>query len=318
MPIFSNLPGSVPWSSIAEIDLMWFMSCAPVGCEQAYRLEPLILKHYETLMPVRIHRWDSPHKPAYDTLPLVAYDALKSKGPTSKHAKDDITEKAEIGEKESPRKETKVQKMRVESGEPRNQAKSGSKWGVIVSVICYSLVYVSFWHAWHRWVRTTVLYFILCTTVLCWSHCWSHNWFIIVSPIQKSGILCICHCYAAFAANLDANQFSVPSGSLPSHESASFIWFFVCPVNSRVLSWPFSNLHHAQCSLPWSFIFGLWGAIFVFLVCALHPLVFNGSFLNWHQIFIWSWSRPQYILATEQNFQHIFFKFTPNKHGTKM
>ena len=36
----------------------------------------------------------------------------------------------------------------------------------------------------------------------------------------------------------------------------------------------------------------------LFLLCALQPLVFNQSFPNLHQIFIWPCSRPQYILVT--------------------
>ena len=39
---------------------------------QSYRLEPLILRHYTTLMPVPIHRFDSRTKEPYDTMAPIA------------------------------------------------------------------------------------------------------------------------------------------------------------------------------------------------------------------------------------------------------
>ncbi len=42
---------------------------------QAYRLEPLILKHYATISPLRIHRADSPNKVPYEEMKAVAYSA---------------------------------------------------------------------------------------------------------------------------------------------------------------------------------------------------------------------------------------------------
>ncbi|XP_056022566.1 phospholipase DDHD1-like isoform X2 [Ostrea edulis] len=43
----------------------------------AYRLEPLILKHYATIMPLPIHRFDSKQKEAYNEMKTKAYAAFK-------------------------------------------------------------------------------------------------------------------------------------------------------------------------------------------------------------------------------------------------
>ena len=75
-----------------------------------------------------------------------------------------------------------------------------------------------------------------------------------------------------------------------------------------------------------------------FLVCALHPLFFNGSSSRVHQMFIWSvidsssLSPPisyicghlganfifSFVHSSEWSFQWIFFKFTPKIHCTKI
>jgi hypothetical protein len=48
---------------------------------QAYRLEPLILKHYSGIKPLRIHRHDVLQKEPYDEMPPLpyadTYDLLK-------------------------------------------------------------------------------------------------------------------------------------------------------------------------------------------------------------------------------------------------
>ena len=43
---------------------------------QAYRLEPLILKHYSTIEPLRIHRIDAASKTRYDLIPPQPYKAV--------------------------------------------------------------------------------------------------------------------------------------------------------------------------------------------------------------------------------------------------
>lgn len=53
-----------------------------VVCWQAYRLEPLIIKAYATLSPIRIFRHDSTKKVDYDTLPLTALPKKKGKEPS--------------------------------------------------------------------------------------------------------------------------------------------------------------------------------------------------------------------------------------------
>ncbi|ELT99325.1 hypothetical protein CAPTEDRAFT_197144 [Capitella teleta] len=52
----------------------------------AYRLEPLIMKHYEGLMPLRIHRFDSPFKPAYDVMPRVSIARVNNQQAKKKSA----------------------------------------------------------------------------------------------------------------------------------------------------------------------------------------------------------------------------------------
>ncbi|ESO83548.1 hypothetical protein LOTGIDRAFT_133288 [Lottia gigantea] len=44
----------------------------------AYRLEPLVLKHYATIMPLPIHHYDSRHKTPYVKMQRKAYAALKT------------------------------------------------------------------------------------------------------------------------------------------------------------------------------------------------------------------------------------------------
>ncbi|XP_062596955.1 phospholipase DDHD1-like [Saccostrea cucullata] len=43
----------------------------------AYRLEPLILKHYSTIMPLPIHRFDGKQKESYNSMKTKAYAAFK-------------------------------------------------------------------------------------------------------------------------------------------------------------------------------------------------------------------------------------------------
>ena len=72
---------------------------------QAYRLEPLILKHYSTIMPLRVHHHDSPKKAHYDKMPALAFSALKTrsasyeKGGTKNGKKEDGGKKEEESEK---------------------------------------------------------------------------------------------------------------------------------------------------------------------------------------------------------------------------
>lgn len=58
---------------------MVWLSPTYVSIWQAYRLEPLILKHYSTMMPLRVHHYDSTKKTPYDQMSAVAYAALKTK-----------------------------------------------------------------------------------------------------------------------------------------------------------------------------------------------------------------------------------------------
>lgn len=44
---------------------------------QAYRLEPLIVKHYANIQPLRIHRYDAPDQADYDIMSAVPYSNQK-------------------------------------------------------------------------------------------------------------------------------------------------------------------------------------------------------------------------------------------------
>ena len=58
---------------------------------QAYRLEPLILKHYSTIIPLRIHRWDQVKQVemAYGDIKPEGYTSNKNK-PTDKSSDKSI------------------------------------------------------------------------------------------------------------------------------------------------------------------------------------------------------------------------------------
>lgn len=60
----------------------------------AYRLEPLILKHYSTVKPLVIHRYDSSHKVPYTKIESTAFAAFQ--GSTEK-----LDEKCDVSDKES-------------------------------------------------------------------------------------------------------------------------------------------------------------------------------------------------------------------------
>ena len=63
---------------------------------QAYRLEPLILKHYSTLMPLRIHRHNSPHKDHYDSMPCKAYVTFEAKAEMKEEIIKDFSDALEV------------------------------------------------------------------------------------------------------------------------------------------------------------------------------------------------------------------------------
>ena len=56
---------------------------------QAYRLEPLILKHYATIAPLTIQRHDLGKKVPYNQMKTTAYAAFDSSGEKEKTDKGD-------------------------------------------------------------------------------------------------------------------------------------------------------------------------------------------------------------------------------------
>ncbi|XP_059177908.1 phospholipase DDHD1-like isoform X2 [Physella acuta] len=62
----------------------------------AYRLEPLILKHYSTIMPLPIHHFSAPKKLPYSMFPARAYAALT--GTVDELGKEKPTKEEDIGE----------------------------------------------------------------------------------------------------------------------------------------------------------------------------------------------------------------------------
>lgn len=75
---------------------------------QAYRLEPLILKHYESVMPLRIHRFDSPNKVPYESMPHVAFGPIRPQPSASSNtlAEEKNGEDVEEGAREKGEKLT--------------------------------------------------------------------------------------------------------------------------------------------------------------------------------------------------------------------
>lgn len=59
----------------------------------AYRIEPLILKHYSTIMPLPIHKYDTTNKLPYQSMKSKAYAAVESSGSVEK-----LTEKGDKSE----------------------------------------------------------------------------------------------------------------------------------------------------------------------------------------------------------------------------
>ena len=51
---------------------------------QAYRIEPLILKHYSTVMPLPIHKYDTANKVPYQSMKSKAYAAFETAGSVDK------------------------------------------------------------------------------------------------------------------------------------------------------------------------------------------------------------------------------------------
>ena len=80
--------------------------------QQAYRLEPLIIKAYGTIAPIRIFRHDSTKRVPYDSLPTVALSKKDAKKEEEKNALLDSSLKEEtnnntdmmISTKSSPEK----------------------------------------------------------------------------------------------------------------------------------------------------------------------------------------------------------------------
>lgn len=58
----------ISWSMKKVLNVIFF---------QAYRLEPLILKHYATVRPLTIHKFDAPGKTPYMKMPSTAFAAFQ-------------------------------------------------------------------------------------------------------------------------------------------------------------------------------------------------------------------------------------------------
>ncbi|KAH3854843.1 phospholipase DDHD1-like [Dreissena polymorpha] len=62
----------------------------------AYRLEPLILKHYSTISPLVIHKCDSPNKVPYTKIPSTAFAAFQSSSEVASE-KMDVSDQDSVG-----------------------------------------------------------------------------------------------------------------------------------------------------------------------------------------------------------------------------
>ena len=95
--------------------------------------------------------------------------------------------------------------------------------------------------------------------------------------------------------NLDCNPFSPTNSYICCHKGPYS--FFI--VQSRVFTRS-SNIYWTKINIflsPIGYTCDHHVANLVFLMCALNPLVFNGSFSNSHQIFIGPWRRAQCIVS---------------------
>ena len=63
---------------------------------QAYRLEPLILKHYSTVKPLVIHNYESGSKTPYTKMETKAYAAFQSSSELLENEKMDISDKDSV------------------------------------------------------------------------------------------------------------------------------------------------------------------------------------------------------------------------------
>ena len=63
---------------------------------QAYRLEPLILKHYSTVKPLVIHSYESVNKTPYTKMETRAYAAFQSSTELLDNEKVDISDKDSV------------------------------------------------------------------------------------------------------------------------------------------------------------------------------------------------------------------------------
>ncbi|KAA3673149.1 phospholipase DDHD1 [Paragonimus westermani] len=79
LPVFLTLRGIRPGSYVTQDNVLPRRLCPRIfniyhpADPVAYRLEPLVLKHYSSIQPAVIHRADASDKPDYDDMPLVTY-----------------------------------------------------------------------------------------------------------------------------------------------------------------------------------------------------------------------------------------------------
>ncbi|KAF8562760.1 hypothetical protein P879_08830 [Paragonimus westermani] len=79
LPVFLTLRGIRPGSYVTQDNVLPRRLCPRIfniyhpADPVAYRLEPLVLKHYSSIQPAVIHRSDACDKPDYDDMPLVTY-----------------------------------------------------------------------------------------------------------------------------------------------------------------------------------------------------------------------------------------------------
>ncbi|XP_013412513.1 phospholipase DDHD1 [Lingula anatina] len=76
----------------------------------AYRLEPLILKHYATILPLRVHKHDAPNKVPYENLKARAYSIMKDTG-------KDMQQFSHLSKSESIREEKQEELRQLEMKE---------------------------------------------------------------------------------------------------------------------------------------------------------------------------------------------------------
>ena len=84
---------------IAEIERLQSLFKTSMVCGQAYRMEPLVLKHYSTLKPLHLHKHDSAKKTPYEQMKATAFTQPSSPANAGDaKAKEGLSPQSKLGE----------------------------------------------------------------------------------------------------------------------------------------------------------------------------------------------------------------------------